>query len=64
MKNLKIALTTLLVIFAATIAFAPVITAVNVSIPTKDINLTDKGYTTLSDEVQPTGDPGGGGWPR
>jgi len=62
--NLKIALLTLLVIFAATIAVAPAFTSLNLSIPTKVIEVTDIGYSIYSGEVEPAGDPGGGGWPK
>ena len=65
--NVKIALLTLLVILAATTIAATTVGAFNeapstTSIET-DFNEKTFGYITLDGEVQPEGDPRGGGWP-
>jgi hypothetical protein len=66
--NVKIALLTLLVILAATTIFAataasfneaPAITSIKTNV---DEETSD--YIALSGEVQPAGDPVGGGWPQ
>lgn len=65
--NVKIALLTLLVVLAATTIVATTFAAFNeapsiTSIET-DFDEETFDYLTLSGEVQPLGDPVGGGWP-
>lgn len=66
--NVKIALLTLLVILAAATILATTATAFNeapsiTNIKT-DLDEETADYLTLSSEVQPQGDPRGGGWPE
>jgi hypothetical protein len=66
--NVKITLLTLLVILAATTMVATTVAAAfNEALSTTSIETVfDEetfGYLTLSGEVEPEGDPRGGGWP-
>ena len=65
--NVKIALLALLVALAATTMVATTVAAFNEASSTTsigtDFNQENVGYTTLDGEVQPEGDPIGGGWP-
>jgi len=60
---MKIALLTLLLIFAGSIAIAPAITSINVSLPLNFVEVAHRSYSIYLGGVQPAGDPGGGGWP-